>query len=103
MAFTVNKIGLSAFFLVVLVNLQPSALSAPQVPCFFIFGDSLVDGGNNNDLQTLAKVNYPPYGVDFPKGPTGRFTNGGTTADFLGQLLGFDAYIPPFATAQDNE
>ncbi|KAL0395279.1 UNVERIFIED_CONTAM: GDSL esterase/lipase [Sesamum latifolium] len=104
MAFTVDKMRVSAFFLLVLVNLQSSALSAPQVPCFFIFGDSLVDSGNNNDLPTLAKVNYPPYGIDFPKGrPTGRFTNGGTTADFLGELLGFDNYIPPFATAQGNE
>ncbi|KAK4435041.1 GDSL esterase/lipase [Sesamum alatum] len=97
------KMRVFAFFLIVLVNLQPSALSAPQVPCFFIFGDSLVDGGNNNDLATLAKVNYLPYGIDFPQGPTGRFTNAGTSADFLAELLGFDAYIPPFAKAQGNE
>ncbi|KAK4389471.1 GDSL esterase/lipase [Sesamum angolense] len=103
MALTVDKIRVSTFFLLVFVNLQPSALSAPQVPCFFIFGDSLVDSGNNNDLPTLAKVDYPPYGIDFRKGPTGRFTNGGTTADFLGELLGFDDYIPPFATAEGNE
>lgn len=57
----------------------------PRVPCFFIFGDSLADSGNNNQLDTLAKVNYKPYGIDFPRGtPTGRFTNGRTTADILG-------------------
>lgn len=34
---------------------------------------------------TFNKVNYPPYGVDFPGGrPTGRFTNGKTIVDFLG-------------------
>ncbi|EXB58269.1 GDSL esterase/lipase [Morus notabilis] len=75
----------------------------PRVPCFFIFGDSLADSGNNNQLDTLAKVNYKPYGIDFPRGtPTGRFTNGRTTADILGQLLGFSDFIPPFATARGD-
>ena len=55
-----------------------------QVPCFFIFGDSLADNGNNNLLPTLAQVNYHPYGIDYPDGPTGRFTNGRTAVDILG-------------------
>ncbi|XP_015876379.1 GDSL esterase/lipase At1g29670-like [Ziziphus jujuba] len=75
----------------------------PQVPCFFIFGDSLADSGNNNLLITLAKVNYQPYGIDFPHGPTGRFCNGRTTVDIIAELLGFDNYIPPFATANGSE
>jgi len=58
--------------------------TVPQVPCFFIFGDSLVDNGNNNGILTLARANYYPYGIDFPQGSTGRFTNGRTTVDFLG-------------------
>ncbi|XP_060957622.1 GDSL esterase/lipase At1g29660 isoform X2 [Cannabis sativa] len=70
----------------------------PQVECFFIFGDSLSDSGNNNNLKTFSKANYKPYGIDFPKAtPTGRFTNGQTVVDILGQLLGFDEFIPPFA------
>ncbi|KAK4769538.1 hypothetical protein SAY86_027688 [Trapa natans] len=69
----------------------------PQVPCYFIFGDSLADDGNNNDLPTLAKSNYPPYGVDFPEGPTGRFTDGRLIVDIIAQLLGFHGFIPPFA------
>ena len=56
----------------------------PQVPCFFIFGDSLSDSGNNNKLMTFAKANFLPYGVDFPDGPTGRFTNGKTAVDLIG-------------------
>ena len=56
----------------------------PQVPCYFIFGDSLVDSGNNNKLATAAKANYRPYGIDFPQGVTGRFTNGRTLADIIG-------------------
>ncbi|KAK1368854.1 GDSL-lipase 1 [Heracleum sosnowskyi] len=68
----------------------------PQVPCYFIFGDSLVDAGNNNNLITLAKANYKPYGIDFkPVGATGRFSNGKTTIDFTSEILGFDHYIPP--------
>ncbi|KAK9936682.1 hypothetical protein M0R45_013510 [Rubus argutus] len=69
----------------------------PQVPCFFIFGDSLADNGNNNLLDTLAKVNYRPYGIDFSGGVTGRFSNGQTTVDVLSELMGFDNYIPPFS------
>lgn len=57
----------------------------PQVPCFFIFGDSLVDNGNNNGILTLARANYMPYGIDFPQGITGRFTNGKTFVDVLGK------------------
>lgn len=59
---------------------------APQVPCYFIFGDSLVDDGNNNQLSSLAKANYFPYGIDFPGGPTGRFSNGKTTVDVIGEF-----------------
>lgn len=60
----------------------------PQVPCYFIFGDSIVDNGNNNDLFTTAKANYFPYGIDFPTGPqNGRFTNGRNKADFIGTII----------------
>ncbi|KAJ9563139.1 hypothetical protein OSB04_008299 [Centaurea solstitialis] len=75
----------------------------PKVPCYFIFGDSLVDSGNNNKLITKAKANYPPYGIDFPQGVTGRFTNGRTIADMIGELLDFDEYIPTFLVATDTQ
>ncbi|KAH6759467.1 GDSL-like Lipase/Acylhydrolase superfamily protein [Perilla frutescens var. hirtella] len=79
------------------------AVAEPQVPCLFIFGDSLVDNGNNNNIQSLAKANYLPYGIDFPNGPTGRFSNGKTTVDVVTELLGFDDYIPPYATARGQQ
>jgi hypothetical protein len=45
----------------------------------FIFGDSLVDAGNNDYLNSLAKANYQPYGIDTSDHkPTGRFCNGRT-------------------------
>nr|GMD93212.1 GDSL esterase/lipase At1g29670-like [Ipomoea batatas] len=88
-----------AFTIVMLIMFSSLAEGEPQVPCYFIFGDSLVDNGNNNNLSTKAKANYPPYGIDFPDGPTGRFTNGQNIADFLVELLGFTNARPPFAAA----
>ncbi|KAF2314628.1 hypothetical protein GH714_028049 [Hevea brasiliensis] len=86
-----------------MVALQQIAEGYQQLPCYFIFGDSLADNGNNNFLDTLAKVNYAPYGIDFPFGPTGRFTNGRTTVDVIAELLGFQNFIPPFATASGTD
>ena len=52
----------------------------------FIFGDSLSDVGNNMYLtRSLANANLPWYGIDFGNGmPNGRFTNGRTVADIIG-------------------
>ena len=53
----------------------------------FIFGDSLVDAGNNNYLPTLSKANIRPNGIDFKASdgtPTGRYTNGRTIGDIVG-------------------
>lgn len=58
-----------------------------MVPAMFIFGDSLIDNGNNNNLASFAKANYYPYGIDFNGGPTGRFSNGYTMVDEIGLLL----------------
>lgn len=69
----------------VMVMLLVLGEAAPQAPCYFIFGDSLVDNGNNNQLSSLARANYLPYGIDFPNGPTGRFSNGKTTVDVISQ------------------
>lgn len=60
--------------------------SKEMVPAMFIFGDSLIDNGNNNNLASFAKANYLPYGIDFNGGPTGRFSNGYTMVDEIGLL-----------------
>ncbi|KAJ4703735.1 GDSL esterase/lipase [Melia azedarach] len=83
--------------------LNYGAKAESQVPCYFIFGDSLVDNGNNNQLSSLARADYLPYGIDFPNGPTGRFSNGKTTVDVIAELLGFDGYIPPYSTARGQD
>ncbi|MCO5592833.1 hypothetical protein L7F22_046836 [Adiantum nelumboides] len=64
-------------------------------PAYFIFGDSLVDVGNNNFITTVAKANNLPFGIDFPGGPTGRFTNGKTVTDFLCEYLSLP-FPPPY-------
>jgi hypothetical protein len=64
------------------------------VPAMFVFGDSLTDNGNNNDLTSLAKANYLPYGIDFAGGPTGRFSNGFTMVDEIGTQLPFPSAHP---------
>lgn len=53
----------------------------------FIFGDSLIDVGNNNYLsKSLARATLPWYGIDFGNGlPNGRFTNGRTVSDIVGK------------------
>lgn len=53
----------------------------------FVFGDSLVDAGNNNYIISLSKADYLPNGIDFlpSRQPTGRYTNGRTIVDILGK------------------
>ncbi|KFK40281.1 hypothetical protein AALP_AA3G354600, partial [Arabis alpina] len=74
-----------------------------RVPCYFVFGDSVFDNGNNNDLNTSAKVNYSPYGIGFTRGPTGRFSDGRNIPDFIAELMRFSDYIPPFTGASPEQ
>uniref|UniRef100_A0A5B7BIC1 GDSL esterase/lipase n=1 Tax=Davidia involucrata TaxID=16924 RepID=A0A5B7BIC1_DAVIN len=69
--------------------------SAENVPAHFVFGDSLVDAGNNNYITSLSKANFIPNGIDFVK-PTGRYTNGRTIVDIIGQEIGFKDFTPPY-------
>ncbi|XP_027350085.1 GDSL esterase/lipase At5g33370-like isoform X2 [Abrus precatorius] len=76
-----------------LLVIVPRAEGRPRA--FFVFGDSLVDNGNNNYLQTIARANAPPYGIDYPTHrPTGRFSNGFNIPDFISQQLGAESTVP---------
>lgn len=88
------KISVLSPFLVLFMVLMSSAPVTGQdgsrrqmVPAMFIFGDSLIDNGNNNNIPSFAKANYLPYGIDFNGGPTGRFSNGYTMVDEIGNTL----------------
>lgn len=67
------------------VELPPNV----SVPAVIVFGDSIMDtGNNNNNMETLARCNFPPYGRDFKGGiPSGRFGNGMVPSDFIGIYL----------------
>ncbi|KAE8022306.1 hypothetical protein FH972_008116 [Carpinus fangiana] len=73
-----------------------------MVPAMFVFGDSLIDNGNNNDLPSFAKANYFPYGIDFSDGPTGRFSNGYTMVDQIAELLGLPL-LPAYSEASGEQ
>ncbi|KAG5542975.1 hypothetical protein RHGRI_015912 [Rhododendron griersonianum] len=77
-----------------------AAISLPKnvtIPAVIVFGDSIVDQGNNNNIKTLVKCNFPPYGKDFMGGkPTGRFSNGKTPADMMAEELGIKELIPAY-------
>lgn len=75
---------LAALVVVTAMAMATSSSSASSLVTF-IFGDSLTEVGNNNYLQlSLAKANFPHYGIDFDSAiPTGRFTNGRTIGDII--------------------
>nr|ABK21631.1 unknown [Picea sitchensis] len=74
-----------------------SKATKPLVTAMYIFGDSTVDPGNNNGLETIAKANFPPYGRDFiGRKPSGRFTNGKLVTDIISGLAGLPDIVPAY-------
>ncbi|XP_030447041.1 GDSL esterase/lipase EXL3-like [Syzygium oleosum] len=67
------------------------------VPAVIVFGDSIVDAGNNNNMETLVKCNFPPYGKDFKGGiPTGRFCDGKVPSDLIAEQIGIKDAVPAY-------
>lgn len=66
---------------------QPQPQSPPKVS-LFVFGDSLLDPGNNNYINTTTdfQANFSPYGETFFKYPTGRFSDGRLIQDFIAEF-----------------
>nr|GME19157.1 GDSL esterase/lipase At5g33370-like [Ipomoea batatas] len=85
-------VGVLALLLLIVA---PSA----EARAFFVFGDSLVDNGNNDYLATTARADSPPYGIDYPTHrPTGRFSNGLSIPDIISERLGLavaEPYLSP--------
>ncbi|KHN47078.1 GDSL esterase/lipase [Glycine soja] len=98
------KFGLSPILVLFMLLMSGGIVRGQRemVPAMFIFGDSLIDNGNNNNLPSFAKANYYPYGIDFNGGPTGRFSNGYTMVDEIAELLGLPL-IPAYTEASGNQ
>ncbi|KAK4491644.1 hypothetical protein RD792_002407 [Penstemon davidsonii] len=68
----------SAYFVLILITTIISIAESRNfnnnwISAVLVFGDSTVDSGNNNYLDTSFKSNFPPYGRDFANRlPTGR-------------------------------
>ncbi|XP_059665688.1 GDSL esterase/lipase At5g33370-like [Cornus florida] len=76
-------------------TVAPQAEAQAQARAFFVFGDSLVDNGNNNYLLTTARADAPPYGIDYPTHhPTGRFSNGLNIPDIISEEMGTEPTMP---------
>ncbi|GKA50709.1 GDSL esterase/lipase, partial [Tanacetum coccineum] len=86
---------------------KPSSSHSPnakQVRAFFVFGDSLVDNGNNNYLYTIARADMLPYGIDTPDHrPTGRFSNGLNIPDIISEHIGSEPTLPYLSPELDGQ
>lgn len=61
--------------------------TAPKVPVPIVLGDSIVDPGNNNAIETMIKCNFPPYGKDFAGHTATRKVNGKVPSDPFGKHI----------------
>ncbi|VVB15057.1 unnamed protein product [Arabis nemorensis] len=88
-------------FVSLLIALVMSGPIVVEARAFYVFGDSLVDSGNNNYLVTTARADSPPYGIDFPtRRPTGRFSNGLNIPDLISEAIGNDEPPLPYLSPE---
>lgn len=88
------------FILVIIII--PCAVGG-KVPAIIVFGDSTVDSGNNNQILTIVKSNFEPYGRDFyDKKPTGRFSNGRIPTDLMSEAFGLRPFVPAYLDPMYN-
>jgi hypothetical protein len=87
--------ALAVLVVVAVAGLAATMATATTPRPFFVFGDSLVDSGNNNYLVTTARADSPPYGLDYPTHrATGRFSNGLNVPDIISEHLGAEPVLP---------
>ncbi|KAI3773265.1 hypothetical protein L1987_47790 [Smallanthus sonchifolius] len=70
----------------------------------FVFGDSLVDSGNNNYINTTTdfQANFWPYGISYFNPPSGRFSDGRLIHDFIAEYAGLPL-IQTYLDPRNNE
>ncbi|XP_059289406.1 GDSL esterase/lipase 1-like [Lycium ferocissimum] len=87
-----------SYFALLLLLLVVSHTGATAAAGLFIFGDSTVDAGNNNYIQTIPenRANFKPYAQNgFFHEPTGRFSDGRIIVDFIAEYAKLPL-IPPY-------
>ncbi|KAF4349526.1 hypothetical protein F8388_012699 [Cannabis sativa] len=90
-----HHIASSILLVLLLVLVMSFGQQQAEARAFFVFGDSLVDNGNNNYLATTARADSPPYGIDYPTHrPTGRFSNGLNMPDLISEQIGSEPTLP---------
>ncbi|KAK1303969.1 GDSL esterase/lipase EXL3 [Acorus calamus] len=88
---------LSFSFFLLLVQALALNRTRNTAPALIVFGDSIVDPGNNNVLNTMIQCNFPPYGQDFiGHKPTGRFSNGRVPSDMIASQMGIKELVPAY-------
>ncbi|EEF29145.1 zinc finger protein, putative [Ricinus communis] len=82
---------------------QSNSWSQKNQVALFIFGDSLFDAGNNNDINNATgRANFWPYGETFFKYPTGRFSDGRIIPDFIAEYLNLP-FISPYLQPSNDQ
>lgn len=67
-----------------------------KFPAILVFGDSMVDSGNNHYVTTVFRANHLTYGREFPgQVPTGRFSNGTLIPGLVASVLEIKESAPP--------
>lgn len=89
--------NIRSFVVFALILALGNLVNFAEAKAFFVFGDSLVDNGNNNYLVTTARADAPPYGIDYPSHtPTGRFSNGLNIPDIISKVFYFATFTLTF-------
>lgn len=79
-----STMNIMIILVLLVISFATNNIIVAEGRALFVFGDSLVDNGNNNYLATSARADSPPYGIDFPTHrPTGRFSNGLNIPDII--------------------
>ncbi|KAK3197879.1 hypothetical protein Dsin_021294 [Dipteronia sinensis] len=100
---TLSHFNLSWMILGLVFFLLGAVAPQAEARAFFVFGDSLVDSGNNNYLATTARADAPPYGIDYPTHrPTGRFSNGLNIPDIISAQIGQPQPPLPYLSPELN-
>ncbi|CAJ1942325.1 unnamed protein product [Sphenostylis stenocarpa] len=84
-------------FVLAAVSQPKSVNHSFHVPAIIAFGDSILDTGNNNYVETFMKANFKPYGRDFIRAKsTGRFSNGKIPSDLFVKISVITTPPPQF-------